>query len=195
MAESLTYFTADLHFGHANIIKFCQRPWKTADEMDAGLIERWNEVVTEKDEVWILGDVAMGNWRKAVSCLVQLVGRKHLIIGNHDAALIRKGGFLDCFETVDNLRTIKVPDEDAPGKRRHVVLCHYPLAVWDRSHHGTYHLHGHCHASMMRPVYGRRLDVGVDAWDYAPVSYSRVSNLLSHRKPATPDHHYTPKER
>lgn len=189
-----TFFTADLHFGHANIIKFCQRPWKTVEEMDAGLIERWNEVVTEQDEVWILGDVAMTGWRQALSNVSLLAGRKHLIVGNHDAKLIAKP-FKSAFDTIEQLKTIRVPDEDAPGKRQHVVLCHYPLAVWDRSHHGTFHLHGHCHASMMRPVYGRRVDVGVDAWDYAPVSYSRIKNLLSHRPVATPDHHYTPKER
>ena len=78
------WFTADLHLGHANIIQYCDRPWPDADAMDRGLIERWNATVADDDEVWVLGDVAMGRIEESLRLIGELHGTKLLVPGNHD---------------------------------------------------------------------------------------------------------------
>lgn len=77
------FFTSDLHFGHQNIIRFCNRPWKTTDEMEEALIENWNSVVTDDDIVFDLGDFAFAPNSKWKEILGELNGQHHLIVGNH----------------------------------------------------------------------------------------------------------------
>src|SRR4051812_27561867 len=79
-----TWFTSDLHFGHRNIIGYCDRPFRDVDAMDAALVERWNEVVAPDDIVWVLGDVAMGRIERSLALVGGLHGTKHLVAGNHD---------------------------------------------------------------------------------------------------------------
>lgn len=75
---------ADLHFGHANIIKYCNRPYANTDEMDRILIKNWNETVSNNDTVLVLGDVGFGSKEYIASIIKQLNGKKILIMGNHD---------------------------------------------------------------------------------------------------------------
>jgi calcineurin-like phosphoesterase family protein len=84
---AMIFFTADLHFGHANIIKHCNRPFATAEEMDAVLTQKWNATVGQKDEVYILGDFTMRPAMESHRYLAPLNGRKYLIRGNHDRFL------------------------------------------------------------------------------------------------------------
>lgn len=82
-SEVNIFFTSDLHFGHKNIIKFCNRPWETTEEMDEALIANWNSVVGEKDIVFDLGDFAFatnGRWKELIQ---RLNGKHYLILGNH----------------------------------------------------------------------------------------------------------------
>lgn len=92
------YFViADPHFGHANIIRYCNRPFRNVEEMDEKLIKVWNETVTNKDEVFILGDFAFGK-EKISSIASRLNGRKTLIKGNHDTysnEYYRQCGFVE----------------------------------------------------------------------------------------------------
>ncbi len=83
----MIYFTADLHFGHANVIRHCNRPFASADEMDAALTHNWNSFVGKHDEVYILGDFTMKPAAEAHRYLSALNGRKYMIRGNHDHAL------------------------------------------------------------------------------------------------------------
>ena len=80
----MRFFTSDLHLGHVNIIAYSQRPWGSVEAMNEGLIERWNETVGPDDEVWVLGDFAMGVRRENVPLVARLNGTKHLLAGNHD---------------------------------------------------------------------------------------------------------------
>jgi calcineurin-like phosphoesterase family protein len=75
------WVVSDTHFGHDNIIKYCDRPFANATEMDEALIENWNSVVKDGDIVYHLGDVYFSEGHKA---LPKLKGRKRLILGNHD---------------------------------------------------------------------------------------------------------------
>ena len=158
-----TWYTADTHFFHANIIRHCHRPFASVGEMNATLIERWNERVAPGDIVYVLGDFAWGVGRKRLEDLVTILkGRKRIVPGNHDRKIARmlRGGFIDVSESL-------VISKD-------IVLCHYPLASWPRMRHGTLMLHGHCHGTL--PPRDRRVDVGVDAWDFRPVSLDEIEN-------------------
>jgi hypothetical protein len=79
-----TWFTADTHFGHSNIIRHCTRPFGTVEEMDASLIATWNAVVRKDDDIWHLGDFAYRAAKAPADYLRRLNGRKHFVWGNHD---------------------------------------------------------------------------------------------------------------
>ena len=74
----MIYFTADNHFGHENIIRFCNRPWKTAEEMDEAMIALWNERVRNNDTVFILGDLCF-RAKDAENILFRLKGKKRTL--------------------------------------------------------------------------------------------------------------------
>ena len=79
-----TWFTADLHFGHANIINYSGRPFADAIAMNQALIERWNASIHPDDTAWVLGDVALGRIDETLALVGELNGRKLLLAGNHD---------------------------------------------------------------------------------------------------------------
>ena len=82
-----TFFTSDTHFGHANIIRLCNRPFKDVEEMNEKLIENWNKVVPEDGTVFHLGDFAFGGSALWNSVIPRLNGQIYLIIGNHEIML------------------------------------------------------------------------------------------------------------
>ena len=184
-----TFFTADLHFGHANIIRYCGRPFADADEMDAEIIKRCNKVVTPNDTLYILGDLGFLSVDEQIKRISQMNGKKHLIWGNHDAK-----GYQDrqklvdaCFVRADDLRRIKANYRGADGYMRaaRIVLCHYAMRVWDGSFHGSWHLYGHSHGTLPDNPYSLSFDVGVDCWDFYPVSISEVAETMA-KKSWTP---------
>ena len=77
----MIYFTADTHFGHYNVIRFCDRPFASAEEMDEAMIQNWNDRVTGNDTVYILGDMFFRS-TNAEGILKRLKGKKRLIVGN-----------------------------------------------------------------------------------------------------------------
>ena len=96
----MNYFTSDLHLGHRNIIRLCNRPFATIEEMDETLIRNWNAKVTNGDTVYILGDLLFRNEKSAEEYLKQLKGKKHLITAAfehhailHSAKALEKEGF------------------------------------------------------------------------------------------------------
>lgn len=84
-----TYFIADTHFGHANIIGSCHRPFKDVAEMNRTLIANWNARVADDDDVYVIGDFAFRCAGSVAKIAHQLKGRKHLVIGNHDGKWMR----------------------------------------------------------------------------------------------------------
>ena len=80
----MRWFTSDLHLGHPNIIGYCERPFADVAEMNAGLIDNWNDVVGSGDEVWVLGDFALGRITETLPLVARLTGRRVLVTGNHD---------------------------------------------------------------------------------------------------------------
>lgn len=177
------WFTSDLHLGHANVIKYCKRPFKDADEMDETLVRNWNSVVRPGDRVYVLGDLCFHKPEKAKQTIGRLMGNIYLIAGNHD----RDGMLKACGD-----RFIWIKDYfELKHEGQKVILSHYPFLTWNGCHRGTWHLHGHCHGSLPEDVsrYARRLDVGVDCHDFMPVSFEDVKGILEKKEFRPIDHH------
>ena len=177
------FFTADTHFGHAGVLHHCARPWDNVDEMDEALIELWNNKVTKKDLVYMVGDFA---WRDHRRYLQALNGRKILIKGNHDK--MPQVSYQQ-FAEVTSLKELKID-------KRILVLCHYPMFSWRNSCHGSWHAHGHTHNSPFQHPY-LALNVGVDVIGngYAPMEWEtqlKPAFLLKEEKlQGGYDHHDT----
>ena len=85
----MNYYISDMHFGHANVIKHDERPFEDVEAMDCAMIERWNGVVDEDDDVYVVGDFCYRSGKTADWYLARLKGRKHLVVGNHDWCAIK----------------------------------------------------------------------------------------------------------
>ncbi len=173
------YFTADTHFGHKNIIKYCNRPFSSTEDMQEGIISKWNDTVGDMDTVFHLGDFSFLDKDKTRSILSRLNGNIVLVKGNHDASK-----HTELFGDVYDMIELHVEDG---GMQQLATLCHYPLAVWPSSHFGMWHLHGHSHGSYRIPT-GKIVDVGWDVWG-KPVSYQEIKEYMSKRSLSAVDHH------
>lgn len=175
----MDYFTSDPHFGHEKIIQYQNRPWKTADEMNAALITNINARVTEKDTLWILGDIFFTPVDTAHRILDQIVCKNlRVVMGNHDRRLATNNQLLDRFERVYYERA----DVNINGVV--VIMDHYPLLSWRKAGRGSYMLHGHCHGNVPFDPKFRRLDVGVDCHNYSPISWLEIRKKLDAIDPA-----------
>ena len=157
----MIFFTADTHFGHANIIKYCDRPFKTVEEMNEEIIMRWNQVVTPKDSVYHLGDFCFGDPEKYME---RLNGTLFLIRGSHD-----KHSEKYCAK--DSIVKMNFCSDEF-GNPRWIVMCHYAMRSWAYSHFASWHLFGHHHGHL--PPHGLSFDVGVDVWGFRPVSLHKI---------------------
>ena len=180
------WFTSDHHFGHANIIRFSGRSFASAEEMNEALIANWNAVVGPSDVVYHLGDIFLCRRAEAEAIRERLNGRIRLVRGNHDktAEEMKRG-----FDWVKDLYDLKVEDADAPEGRQRIVLCHYAMRVWNKSHRGAWHLYGHSHGSLPDDPHSLSFDAGVDCHGYAPISYSRVKEIMAGKTFVPIDHH------
>ncbi len=132
-------YLADMHFDHEAIIAYDNRPFDSVEDMNAEMIQRWNETVAPGDLTWILGDFCPGSGARWRELLSQLSGRKALIIGNHDdTESVREAA--DLFEDIAEYREI------TDGEQR-VVLCHYPIPSFRDHYFGVVHLYGHVHSA------------------------------------------------
>lgn len=134
----MNYYISDMHLGHNNVLRFDNRPFASVEEMDRMLIEYWNMRVREDDHVYIIGDFCYKSAYAPEYYLSRLKGHKHLIIGNHDGAIMKSPNAQSYFESIDKI--LRISDEG-----RGVVLCHFPIADWEARHHGSMHIYGHIH--------------------------------------------------
>lgn len=134
----MNLYISDLHFGHRSVIDFESRPFLDVEEMDRELIRLWNSRVSQNDQVYILGDFAFRNEKPFTWYLRQLKGQKHLIIGNHDAKLLKDSEAMSYFVTVDKMRHVS-----DSGKQ--LCLCHFPIAEWNGFYRNALHIYGHIH--------------------------------------------------
>jgi calcineurin-like phosphoesterase family protein len=164
------WFTADTHFGHGATLGQFRRPFRSVPEMNEALIVRWNDCVASDDEVWHLGDFA---YRMASAAMAAVLGRlngtKHLVTGNNDEP--------DTLQLSGWASVQAYAELELDGVR--LVLCHYPFRTWNRMAKGAWNLHGHSHGRLARVA--RQVDVGVDVWDYRPVTLATIRTRRSRR--------------
>lgn len=160
------WFTSDTHFNHANIIEYCQRPFKDVNHMNHAMVNNWNSVVSPEDRVYHVGDFAMGNKSHWERFCKALNGCKILIRGNHDKGntFMLSIGFAEVYETLmygdpaDPWKLVHDP-EGQTGK----ILC------------------GHVHTSWRRKMTPEldAINVGVDQWGFRPVSFEELMTAKS----------------
>lgn len=201
----MRYWTSDLHFGHANIIRYCNRPYWTVDDsgdpapdvpaMNRDLVDRINDTVGPGDELWLLGDVAMGKLADTLPIIGQLhAGRKVLVAGNHDRVHPcnkKPDMFVDAYR--GEFDAVYLTNAEATlASGRGVQVSHFPFwvsphevgaessedrfAPWRPVDDGRWLLCGHVHDAWA--INGHQLNVGWDAWG-EPLSDSRVEELLT----------------
>jgi calcineurin-like phosphoesterase family protein len=194
------FFTSDFHIGHANVIKFDGRPFSDLNEMHERLIQNWNSVVSDDDIVFYLGDLSHRCHPETVKWFVnQLKGKIHFIMGNHDR--YRDISRLNRFERIygDDTTlggaTINVKDSDVNRGYQSIVMCHYSVLSWNKAHYGAWQIHGHSHQSLtknpeMEWFYKRKvIDAGCNGWDYTPISYTQLKDVMKTRIIKPVDHH------
>ena len=170
----MIWFTADEHYGHYNIIKFCNRPFKDLHHMHMVLQTRFNNLVSPEDHTYHLGDFSLDTYPKRVQTnyIQQLNGTHSFIIGSHDKWL---------------------KNTDAPYLIEkmfngiYIALCHYAMLTWPRSHHGSLQLFAHSHGSLDNQLprpYNRhsQKDIGVDTNKFYPYSLDEILNELKGEK-------------
>ncbi len=157
------FFTSDTHLGHANIIKYCKRPFDSVELMDEAIISNWNNTVKNNDTVYHLGDFCFGS---AERYLDRLNGTIMMVRGNHDKAILDVYGH----QAMPYKRIVSINGQ-------YIVLSHFAMRVWDKSHFNSWHLYGHSHGAL--PSCGKSFDVGVDAWNYYPISFEQVKRQMS----------------
>lgn len=182
-----TWFTADTHFNHENVIKYSSRPFADLHEMTEQMIQSWNAVVKAGDTVYHLGDFALSYGKKHAELIDQLLarlnGQKWLIVGNHDL-----------YEVVKNPRWVgvkhyhKIKVDIGRQQKQPIVLCHYSMRVWEQSHFGSWMLYGHSHGNLP-DIGGKTIDVGVDCHNYRPISLGEVDKIMDGREIVSVDHH------
>jgi calcineurin-like phosphoesterase family protein len=158
------FFTSDLHLGHKNILTYSKRPFGNIDEMEESLIKNWNSVVGKNDSIYVLGDFSFMGAR-ITTIFHKFNGNKFLIKGNHDDKPCLRLPWV----WVRDTHQLRIDDDK-------IWLSHYAHRTWPCSFHNSYHLFGHSHASM--PPFGRSMDVGVDCWNYTPISWEDVKARL-----------------
>jgi len=185
-----TWFTADLHLGHSNIIGYCDRPFADIGAMNRALIDNWNEAVAEDDTVWVIGDFALGKTAETLPWIADLAGHKILVAGNHDRCWAGNGRRADGWterylnagfaEIIQGSKKIKIG-------RTNAILCHFPYRgdsqALDRfvDHRpvdkGAWLLHGHVHERWAQ--HGRMINVGVDANEFRPIGEATIADRIT----------------
>lgn len=160
------FASADTHFFHRNIIKYCNRPFQDLNEMHRTLIMNHNSIVRSNDTVYHLGDFAFTrNWDWVFKVIQRLNGNNIFIPGSHDHWMKKAKNVA----ITDRIHEISVN-----GHR--IVLCHYAMRTWPKSHHGSWNLHGHSHGGLT--PFKNQYDVGVDNNNYYPVDIiKKISEL------------------
>ena len=166
-----TWFIADLHLGHQKIIDFELRPFKTLEEMDEAIVENWNSVVGDNDDIFVLGDFSFYDKEKTTEICKKLKGRKILIMGCHDEESVSY--YMECgFEEVYNYPIIY---------REFFMLSHKPLYINTNMPYAN--IFGHVHSNVMYKTYSSQSAcVCVERTSYYPLDFGFIVKLMKEAK-------------
>jgi calcineurin-like phosphoesterase family protein len=187
------FFGSDTHFGHANIIRLCNRPFSNIYEHDETLISNYNKKVSDNDDYYFLGDFAYKCSRfKVEEILRRLNGKIHVILGNHDKSILDaiESGLLD--DLLDNgkleiygLKSILEDRTLSISKTLYIdnqtiFMSHYQCSSYPHAFRNAIHLFGHQHYEVKSPY--RKINVSVDATGFSPISYEEILQRLANSK-------------
>jgi len=144
--------------------------------MDNVILDNVNNCVSASDTLYFLGDFAfkvgsgkLKEYRERINCK-----NIHLILGNHDQK--SKNQLRGLFTSVSNLKRIRIEKQD-------IILCHYAMKVWDKSHWGSYQLFGHSHNGLPDDPNQLQTDVGVDTNNFMPYPFEEIKEKMSKKTP------------
>ena len=166
------YFTADLHFGHKNILTLAHRKFDSIEEHDNFVTKCINEVVSSADHLYILGDLGFHKDYIGLATQISKINTRniHVIKGNHDNAQNLKRLCIDgMIVEVKEMKTVQ-------KGREHVFCCHYPLREWPGFYRGHYHAYGHVHNTI--GSFERSMDVGIDSIGFHPIEFDALVSRI-----------------
>jgi len=187
------FFSSDWHLDHANIIKYDKRPFKNTDEMNHTILGNVCRVLHPGDTLYYLGDFALTRSQNAMEghmkALALTGANLFFLKGNHDKSdtikLYNKYGTY-----LGEQKKIRIPTLETYGpSEQEIVLNHYAMRVWDKSHRGCWHLYGHSHHTLPDLSDSLSFDVGINGWDYQLVSYDDVARKMATKTYKPVDHH------
>jgi len=156
------FFTADEHFGHTKIIEYCNRPFKTLTEMDNTIMERFNSVVGKNDTTIHAGDFCWFNRPAAAQEYINQLNGNHIFIkGSHDHWMPDSTKYM-WRKMIDG---------------QFIMVCHYAMRIWERSHYNSWQLFGHSHGRL--EAVGKQYDIGVDNNNFYPISFDTLKEIMS----------------
>lgn len=165
MAE--LWFISDTHFSHTNIIKYANRPFSSAAEMDEMMVQRWNEVVKPPDHVYHLGDLCICRPKHIAHILTRLNGHKRLVRGNHD--IFKTSEYWEFFEEIHGVRVLD-----------NFIFTHIPIHPHSVGRFRA-NVHGHTHEyEVQKEEMGvqkkdnRYLNICVEHTHYRPISLEEI---------------------
>lgn len=172
----MTYFISDTHFNHLNIIKYCNRPFKDAEEMNRIIINNWNKAVKNNDEIYHLGDLALGRKDYFYNIANKLNGIKYLVRGNHDNWSV---------STYEEFGFIVLKNAPIKLEKYKLLLSHTPVA--DKQIPNEYiNLHGHIHNKNLYECvekydpteysFEKHINISCDVIDFTPISIEKLKN-------------------
>lgn len=195
-----TFFSSDFHGFHQNICRGVShwigegkeentRDFNTIEEMNIALLSSINNTVGLNDELWFLGDWSFGGFDNIKKFRDQINCQNiHFVFGNHDHHIENnKNGIRDLFKSVQYYKELTIEGQK-------IILCHYAMRVWNKSHKGAIHLYGHSHGTLEYSTNGKSMDVGVDNAfklfkEYRPFSFKEIKSILNKRDINFIDHH------
>lgn len=166
------FFTADEHYFHKNIIKYCNRPFSNVSEMNETIIKMHNSIVTNNDITIHAGDFSLGKKEETNEVIKQLNGNHIFLNGSHDYWLKGKQNIHEILE--------KNFFYEGTKEKFHIIVCHYCLRIWPRSHYNSWHVYGHSHGSLQS--IGKSHDVGVDNNNFSPVSLTKLIEIMKDKE-------------
>jgi len=164
------YFTSDFHFGHKNIIKYCNRPFENLEDMNKGLIDIWNKTVKSDGIVYHIGDFSFGKPDFINQILLQLNGKIIFLLGNHDKYIKY------------NLNVEKHEQLEIFTNFQRIIMNHYCMEIWNEQERGSWHLYGHSHGKFIDTTNKKRLDVGIDTNNYNLYSFEQIKEIMNNKK-------------
>lgn len=186
----MIWFTSDTHFDHENIIKYNNRPFSSCKQMEEILINNINSMVSEKDDLYHLGDFCFHSsgkkWETEVVKVLDKIKCKnvYLICGNHDPSADYANNRMTSFKKIMDYHelSIKSLTDTLSETQRNakVILFHYPIEAWSKQNYSSIHLHGHTHGRLYSTdiAHKYRYDVGVDSNNYMPISITQVMEKI-----------------